>query len=293
MINLSFNPAFSTSHTQLKKEALKTNIKLNAPLSKDTVSFTGINSGVVSDMKYKNVLGEQLVSEQSPTFEKDLQKVKGITSYEAAKTRISSISRYLKEDMVGFVVPEYTTKNENKGGYQWFEQGAEYLLRGCKKNAQPSDFKPIAKELYGLLAVHDNYWKSPEFVDYLTTLKPTPAIKATISAVEELSKPKDLSFTGEKTIKMFGYFSPMKAMDKLLKDGCAYSGLSLQLDDPTTKHGKIPAEVNASLEHIMPKSWGGPCDDANYMLASQKSNSLRGNMGLMQYLKGASDETFQ
>jgi len=294
-----------------KKADLDTAPPTLTPIAPKKISYGKISKGFVSDMEYKNVLKKTLASEPRPTFEEDLKQVDGIISYDQAKTRISSLSRYLKEDMVGFVVPEYITNNEKKGGYQWFEQSAEYLLRGSaegetykveekilnngieqlvEKTVKPgvaeADFQPAAKELYGLLAVHDNYWKSPEFVKYLSTLKQTPAIKATISAVKELGEPKDVSFTGEKFIKMYGYFSPLKAMDKLLDDGCAYSAAPLQFDDPQTEHEKINPKVNASLEHIMPKYWGGPCDDSNYLLASSKANSDRRDMALIQYLKG-------
>ena len=285
-INLNFNPKMFIPKFTSKKEPANTNLKLTPQLTKDTVYFMGMSRGVVSDMDYKSVLDEQLASEPRPTFEKDLDAI-DVTSLYNAKTRVSSLSRYLKEDMVGFVVPEYKTKGENKGGYQWFEKGAEYLLRGSKEGVEESDFKPVAKELYGLLATHDNYWKSPEFVDYLSTLKQTPAIEATISAVKDLNKDKDVSFTGETALKMYGYFSPMKAMDKILNDGCAYTGKSLVFDEPG-KNKRPSPEVNASLEHIMPKSWGGPFDDANYMVTSVSSNSLRGDLGLIQYLKGAS-----
>ena len=191
MINLNLNTSFYNYNAIQKQGVTKPSLKLNTPLTKDTVSFTGrMSQGLVYDMTYKNVLDEQLVSKPRPTFEEDLKKVKGITSYDAAKTRISSLSRYLKEDMVGFVVPEYKSENVLHGGYQWFQQGAEYLLRGAtegevkkiqetvikdgeekiiekttKTGTAEADFKSAAKELYGLLATHDNYWKSPEFVD--------------------------------------------------------------------------------------------------------------------------------
>ena len=292
MININFNQKSllpqSITKAKTKTEITNNDLKLNPALSKDSFSFTGgISSGVVSDMQFKSVLENQLVSEPSPTFEKDLKAI-GVISFDAAKTRVSSLSRYLKEDMVGFVVPKYETAGVEKGGYQWFEKGAEYLIRGSKEGVQESDFKPVAKELYGLLATHDNYWRSPKFVEYLSSLEQTPAVAATISAVKELGQSKDLAFTGGEVLKMFGYYSPMKAMDKLLKDGCAYSGNSLQFDDPATKHPQIAKERNASLEHIMPKSWGGPCDDSNYMVTAQQANSSRANMGLIQYLKGSS-----
>lgn len=252
----------------------------------NVISFKARTTGDVKDMTYKNVLAKPLKSTPNADFGEKLSKVQGIKSLPAAKERISSLSRYLKEDMVGFVIPEYTFNGVTKGGDQWFQKGSEYLLRGCKQNAKEKDFPKIAKEFYGLLATHDNYWKSNEFHNYLSTLNETPAIKATKNAVKDLQKEtKQISFTG--LISMYGYFSPLKAMDKLLNDGCAYSGNKLVFDDPTKKRdGRIDPEVNASLEHIMPKSWGGPCEDYNYLLTSQGSNSRRGNMDLISYMKG-------
>lgn len=277
---------------------LKTNVNafLGQPqlslktLDKDTVSFQGLSKGVVEDMKYKNALDERLVSSPNADFEKQLKAVKGINNFKASKVRVESLSRYLKEEMVGFIVPEYTTKNEKKGGYEWFERSMEYLLKGCKNGAKVNDYKPLAKELLGLLATHDNYWKSNEFKAYLGRLEPSDAIKATMAAIDELQSAKAISFTGEK-VKMWGYFSPIKAMKELLDAGGAYSGKALKFDEPFTKHPRIPEDVNASLEHIMPKSWGGPCDDANYLLTSQKANTKRGNMSLLAYLKGNNDNT--
>ncbi|MFA6989741.1 MAG: hypothetical protein WC197_06710 [Candidatus Gastranaerophilaceae bacterium] len=248
-----------------------------------TPNFQGKTAGDIKDMSYKNVLTESLKSTPDSDFDKKLEKIPDITSFEKAKSRISNLSRYLKEDMVGFVVPEYTFNGRNKGGYQWFEKGAEYLLRGGKRGATEKDFPSIAKNLYGLLALHDNYWKSDKFLGYLSTLQQTPAIKATQTAVKELQK-TNISFKG--LVEMYGYFSPLKSMDKLLNDGCAYTGEKLQFDDPKKHCPKSPPKNNASLDHIMPKSWGGPCEDYNYILASQEINTRRGNMDLISFLKG-------
>lgn len=263
-----------------------TTASLGAKINSNVVSFKAKNVGDVKDMSYKNVLAEPLKSTPNADFGEKLKKIPGVKSLENAKTRVASLSRYLKEDMVGFVIPEYTFNGVTKGGDQWFQKGSEYLLRGCKQGANEKDFPALAKDLYGMLATHDNYWKSDKFHGYLSTLEETPAIKATKDAVKDLQKQdKQVSFKG--LVQMYGYFSPLKAMDKLLNDGCAYSGKKLQFDDPTKKRdGKIPPDVNASLEHIMPKSWGGPCEDYNYLLTSQGSNSKRGNMDLLSYLKG-------
>lgn len=261
-----------------------------SPLSSkcSKVNFTGKSVGDVKDMSYKNVLAKPLKSTPNVNFVENLKKVPNIASLEKAKTRVSNLSRYLKEDMIGFVLPEYTINGVTKGGNQWFQKGAEYLLRGSKQGAKEKDFTQIAENLYGLLATHDNYWKSDDFVGYLSTLDQTPAIKSTKQAVKNLQrKDKQISFTGK--IAMWGYFSPMKAMDKLLNDGCAYTGKQLKFDDPTKRQGKIPPAINASLDHIMPKSWGGPCEDYNYILSSQGSNSARGNIDLVSFLKGNDD----
>lgn len=286
MINLAIAPKLNTTSPYQKKGTAPQSFRLQS--GNDTFSFSGRMNSAEVDMSYKNVLNKPLVSEESPTYSKDLKKLK-LHHFPLAKMRVASLSRYLKEDMVGFVVPKYTLNGEQKGGYQWFEKGAEYLLKGTKENVYEHDYKPAAKEFYGLLSTHDKYWKSQEFIDYLSTLKQTPAIQSTISAVSDLKdSSKDIPFKGTVKIQMFGYFSPLKAMDKLLNDGCAYTGEPLIFDDPKKRHGKISAKQCASMEHIMPKSWGGPCDDANYMLTSAASNSKRGNMGLIDYLKGAS-----
>jgi len=313
VINLSFNPKICVNNATPKQEEAKFYLKLNSPLTEDTASFTGRkrttrkpnstpinkkrkfgnepevhgNTCIISDTKYKNVLEKPLVSVQRLSFDSDL-KCRKLTSYYSARMRISSLSRYLKEDMIGFVVPKYEIDGEEKGGYQWFEKGAEYLLRGAKEGkghgVEERDFKPVAKELYGLLALHDDYWKSPEFVDYLSTLEQTPAIKATIEAVEELNIPKKVSFTGETVLTTYGFFSPLKAIDKLTTTNCAYTGEKFTVSDDPDKHPHRP-----SLEHIMPKGWGGPCDDGNYILTTRGSNSARGDMGLIDYLRGASN----
>jgi len=299
IVNSSFKPSFCSYNAIQKQGVTKPNLKLLAPLSMDTVCFTGkknrpISTGTISETEYQSVLKEPLISEPRPTFEKDL-KLERLVSYNDAKVRISSLSRYLKEDMVGFVVPKYDVNGEQKGGYQWFEKAAEYLIRGSKENVKESNFKPVAKELYGLLALHDNYWKSPEFIDYLSTLKQSPAIKATIAAVKELNAPKtsnvskELSFRGSLFLTTKGFFSPLKVIDKLSKTNCAYTGEKFTTYNDHTSQPDAPKN-QPSLDHIMPKSWGGPCEDYNYILASRDSNTLRGNIELIKFLRGAVDE---
>jgi len=290
MINLTFNPYFRGYSVIQRHDVAKPNLRLCPPLGMDTVEFTGKKktqkprkaptTGTISEVEYKNVLGEPLISIQRPAFEHDLRTVRGLVSFDRSKTRVSSLSAYLKEQMVGFVVPKYEVDGQQKGGYQWFEQGAEYLLKGSSENVKECNYKQAAKELYGLLAIHDNYWKSPEFVGYLSTLKQTNAIKATIQAVKELNVAKEISFTGERVLTTYGYFSPLKAIDRLIKGNCAYSGEKFKPEDRLGR---------PSLDHIMPKSWGGPCDDANYILASTETNTLRGNIGLIEFLKGGND----
>ncbi|OGI17323.1 MAG: hypothetical protein A2255_10450 [Candidatus Melainabacteria bacterium RIFOXYA2_FULL_32_9] len=241
--------------------------------------------------KYINILSQQLKSTPNSDFIEKLSKIPGIYSQEKAEDRIASLSRYLKEDMVGFYVPEYEVKVkikkvkgetvEQKGGYQWFERSLEYLLRGSKKGTDPSQYKNVAKELFGLLSTHDNYWKSQEFIDYLSTLQQSDARDATIAAIEELQKGiKDevnISFTS---------LTPLVKMEKLLNDGCAYSGVKL-----IPNHIAKPDEPEVSVEHILPCYWGGPFDDANYLLVTRKINSVRSSIGLIDFLKGKDANT--
>jgi len=270
---------------QLSFKRKKQKIHLRQP------DYTKITSGNIEDLSYKNVLTTPLKSTPNPDFEVKLSEIPGIIDFNNAKKRVSSFSRYLKEDMIGFVVPEYEIQGEKKGGYQWMEKAAEYLLKGCQKNATEKDYPILAINLFGLLATYDNYWKSNEFSDYLSTLKPGPAIKAIQSAIKSLQTGKNISFSGN-TVKMWGFFSPIKSMKKFLNDGCAYTGTPLKFDDPlefddlSTEQPYYSPKENASLDHLMPNSWGGPCEDYNYVLASQEINSTRLNLDLLSFLKG-------
>ncbi len=101
--------------------------------------------------------------------------------------------------MIGFEVPKYEINGNQKGGYQWLERGLENLLIGSKKaNLKPDEYQQTAKELFEMLSLHDNYWKSQEFAEYLSSLKSSPtisenqikAVDATIEAIKELNEHK-------------------------------------------------------------------------------------------------------
>ncbi|MFA6989653.1 MAG: hypothetical protein WC197_06255 [Candidatus Gastranaerophilaceae bacterium] len=232
---------------------------------------------IIPSLPYRNNLAATLKSTPNSDFAEKLKKVPDIASLPLAQTRIASLSRYLKEEMVGFVVPEYKLGGEKKGGYQWFEKSAEYLLRGCKFHAKETDFQPMAKSLYGLLSLHDNYWKSNEFLDYLSTLESTPAIQATKQAVKELQRTETISF---------GYNSALKSIGRLLEKGCAYSEVQL------TNESGASRDKFASVDHLTPKCWGGPCEDYNYILCSSKTNNSRGSIGLLDFLKGHNSKKY-
>ncbi|MCK7516074.1 MAG: hypothetical protein MZV70_76935 [Desulfobacterales bacterium] len=109
--------------------------------------------------------------------------------------------------MVGFIVPNYKIEDERKGGFQWFEESAEYLLKGCKQGVTEEEYPEVAKKLFGRLAAHDKYWKSPEFVEYLETLEPNPAVNGIIEGVKQLQQ-KEVAFGREQKVQMYGIFSP-------------------------------------------------------------------------------------
>jgi len=272
-----------------KALSARENIKVQKPKAKKYFAFPDVN------LTYKNILGTPLKSTPNPNFAEELRKVEGISDdkIDNATLRVSSLSKYLKEKMVGFVVPGYEFEKKEKGGYQWFERGLENLIKGSKKEGlQPEEYKDTAKELFGLLSVHDNYWKSPDFVDYLASLKSSKtinanqikAVDATVEAIKELNAPqKDekLSFEGKKAVS-FGYYSPLREIKKL-QESCAYSGVK------TVFNRNINTPENlASTEHIVPHAWDpdNADDDGNYLITSLAANNKRGSIPLLDFLKG-------
>ena len=216
-------------------------------------------------------------------------RIPGIIVPRVAAKRIASLSTYLKEKMIGFEVPEYELQGEKKGGYQWFERGLENLLIGSKRaNLKPEEYKKTAKELFGILSIHDNYWKSPEFIDYLSSLKTsntitenqTKAVDATILAIKEINNSKKPTFGARETV--VGYeraFTPMRFMPEIYEK-CAYTGNKLNRESKED-------ELMPSADHIIPHSWGLlKNDDSNFFISSRESNSKRGNIPLIKYLKG-------
>ena len=286
--------SYALTHRELKEDTVNISKKNKQPHEPKPIITTEI------DLTYVNVLGKALDSTPNPNFIGDIKKVSGIISAENAALRVSSLSTYLKTKMVGFVVPEYENQGVKKGGYQWFERGLENLLKGSKKkHLQPEEYKDTAKELFGLLSVHDKYWKSPEFADYLTSLKKSKtinenqikAVESTIEAIGELNGQKNNkpSFKGKETVVISNSnFTPMKLMDKLL-EYCAYSGIKMD-------HDSEKLDLRPSAEHIIPCHWienydkedqnNFQNDDGNYLIAASKANSDRYSMPLLLYLKG-------
>lgn len=299
LFSIPFKAKLTSNNSQ--KNSQSNPFTLNGQLSADTISFTKkkkVAHTIIYDTEtitnYENVLEHTLKSTPNKDFVEKLKQVDGIHSLCNAQQRISSLSRYLKEDMIGFVVPKYTCDSKPFGGYQWFEKSMEFLIKGCKKDALPEEYPKLAKNLFGLLALHDNYWKSKDFVKYLSSLEQNEYIQSGIQGVNELIQENgDISFKGHGQMITNAYFSPLKFIPKLLNDGCAYTNKKLiqsynlaNTSDHSVHKPNNPAQV-PSMEHIMPKSWGGACDDANYILTSQESNSKRGNIDLLSHLKGA------
>jgi len=268
------------------EQALESKIKIRPlKLAKDR-----LNMFAEVDLTYKNSLNLKSTPNFSyGRFKEELEnKVPGIIDEEKAAERVSSLSRYLKEKMIGFEVPEYELNGEKKGGYEWLERGLENLLIGSKKqNLKPEENKDTAKELFGILSVHDNYWKSPEFAGYLSSLKTsltininqTKAVDSTIQAIKELNEPVKIGFGAKETILMVGEnFTPMKVMPEIVSR-CAYTGKKLYYDNEDEV-------LCTSAEHIVPQSWQNSKNDDGNFIASAASNNKRGNMPLIDYLKG-------
>ena len=220
--------------------------------------------------EYKNILKERLHSNINPNLKANLLAEGDIHDINRATTRVSSLSKYLKEYMVGFITPD---------GDHWFEKAMPFILKGCEaENIPEKEFHDVAEEFWGLLAKADNYWKSDSFVEYLGTLEQNPAVKATIKAV------KDLQTESLKNVAFTGYPSKIKYIPEL--DFCAYSGRKLEWDSDELHR--------PSAEHILPHSVGGDevNIDANYLITSAQANSIRGNMPLLEYLKGWDDREY-
>ncbi|HSA07496.1 MAG TPA: DHH family phosphoesterase [Candidatus Gastranaerophilales bacterium] len=233
-------------------------------------------------------------TEPNKDFKENLSKIKEINRFNIniSAKRIESLSNYLKDKMVGFIVPSYEVEGKKKGGYQWFERGLENMIKGSRKpNLPKEEYKDTSKELFGLLSLYDNYWKSAEFKTYLGSLKESStinkdqsfAIDATIQAIDELNHPdsKKLSFGAIEEVTMRkAFFSPMKAMPEIYEK-CAYSGEKLE-------RGEVPDKIKVSIEHVVPRSWvNKPLnDDGNYIMTSISTNNERSGKPLIGFLKG-------
>lgn len=217
--------------------------------------------------EYRNLFETNLKATPNPNLREELANDRTIYNVDRAEQRISSLSRYLKEDMIGFITPS---------GHHWFEEVLVNFIHGAKARTVPENqYKNVAKELWSLIAKADPYWTSPEFTEYLQSMNPSSARDATIRAIEEINLEKR-GLLGKVT---FGYRSLMKDMQKILDDGCAYTGV------PMKRRGGNQYN-NATAEHIFPHSKGGPDSDFNYLIAAAKPNQERGNMPLVDFLRG-------
>lgn len=216
---------------------------------------------------YRNILETPLKAVPNPAFRSELAKDKTIYNIDKAEKRISSLSRYLKEDMIGFITPS---------GHHWFNKSLGNIINGARAKKVPENqMKDAAKDFWSLLAKADKYWASEDFIKYLNSLDKNSARDATIEAIKEIR----MSEQGTLQKVTFGYRSAMKSFKKLLEDGGCYTGTPMQ-------RNKGDAFVRVSAEHIFPHSKGGPDNDFNFMLATAKANSDRGNMPLIEFLKG-------
>jgi hypothetical protein len=218
--------------------------------------------------EYRNMFDAQLKATPAPDLAKKLSIDNTIYDVEKATLRLTSLSRYLKEEMVGFITPS---------GHHWFPNALENIINGAKSKKVPeSQMKDAAKEFWGLIALADPYWISDDYVKYLSDMKKTPARDATIQAIKELQLEQKLQAS---TISFTGYKSELKDIPELLESGCAYDGTPMKR---TSKNRAL----QVSSEHIFPRSKGGANNDFNYFLTNVKTNGERSNMPLIDYLKG-------
>lgn len=79
----------------------------------------------------------------------------------------------------------------------------------------------------------------------------------------------------------FGYSNKLKTLYKLGKLPIKYGF-----------YGDILSTKNVSLEHLQPKSKGGKSTLSNYVLASKRNNTLRGNDDLSEHFNPEAAERY-
>lgn len=212
--------------------------------------------------EYNNMFETRLVANTKSTLKASLL-AEGVHDIKKALVRVSSLSRYLKEDMVGFITPD---------GDHWFEKAMPYILKGCEaRDIAEDEYFETALHFWNLMACADDYWKSNDFIAYLDKMEPNPAVLATKEAV------KTMQSFNSKQVAFTGYPSKIKYIDDIKQ--CAYSGKTMSPDNP---------QLYPSAEHILPHSIGGDDlnIDINYFVVSSEANSDRGHMPLLDFLKG-------
>lgn len=219
--------------------------------------------------QYHNIFKKRLKSTPKPNFE-DLIAVLNLHDAAKAATRISSFSKYLKEQMVGFITPE---------GEHWFNGACKYLiLATAGVPIRESDYEKYAKEFWGLMAHADHYWTSHEFISYLGSMdKEDAGVKATLSTIKNLNM-KEQTNSSEVSFKG-NYETTLTDIKELLDNGCAYSGKQFSVNE---------GDGYPTIEHLFPHSAGGDNVnvDSNYVLVKGLTNNLRGNIPLTEFLKG-------
>ncbi|MEW5819634.1 MAG: hypothetical protein AB1782_05535 [Cyanobacteriota bacterium] len=221
-------------------------------------------------VEYKNIFEQNLKSEPNSGLAKLLKADSDVNQAHLGRAvkRTRNFSRYLKEDMVGFITPE---------GKHWFEGACLYIIKGTAGVDIPErEYVKYAKEFWGHLAKADKYWASDDFINYLQGLESNPGVNATIEAIRQIKTEHSV----RNSHVTFGYNSDMKYIKKLLEDGCAYTGITMKL--------KSNSKTHPTLEHLFPHRVKGDelNDDCNYVLTIGTANCSRGDIPLTAYLKG-------
>lgn len=258
-------------------------ITINSYCDENNILTTGgiDNRGKIlfnrTDVPYVNRLNKRLKSTFNPGLRTILEKDNKVkpANLSMAVERSQNFSKYLKETMVGFITPQ---------GTEWFEGACTNLIKATAGMDVPEFMYPrFAKDFWGYMSNVDPYWKSDEFVSYLSELTENEGVKASIHAIKEIQKeekqPKSESQTKEHESKIsFGYSSEMRFIKEIHQNGGAYCGEPLSLTDE---------HAFPTLEHLFPHIMGGSDDDdCNFVLANPEQNRNRAIMPLLDYLRG-------
>lgn len=230
------------------------------------------DSDFIPKSAYKSILDQPLKANPNPDLISSLANDRNVIDPTLAVKRINSLSRYLKEEMVGFIQPN---------GQQWFEEASTNLIKATAGADLPECmYEEYARNFWGLMAKADNYWTSTEFIQYLESINTNAGVNTTIKVIQDLKMFKEISSLQKRKIAFTGKYD-FAIPDKILNDGCAYTNRPFVTTDPEFEPAWKPLlnpflnKDDESLEKL-----------SNFVLTTKSGALERSDLPLALYLRG-------